>query len=203
MARIAVGIATQRKWGLKVNLSKCQLNASPYSKDVGDFVVDGVKVKCDDHLDVMGVPFFRVGMTPEEALQRLFAEVRSKFWAMKGLLKSSTPLGGRLKLMQKVLGNTLLWCAAAFIPDKQQAVNTLQVQLVVWSVKLSKGREEDWVSFRKRTFRAARCAMPRHCPERWSAWLRRVWGYAGHRARCAGWQNPPLSSHIDGFRDLS
>ena len=194
-----------REWGLRVNLQKCQVYASPYSRDLGSFQVDGEALERDDHLQVMGISF-RVGIAPKEALAPLFARVKAKFWSMKDMMRARTPLPGRLRLLHRVLGNAALWCAGAFFPDKGslQTINILQSQLVVWSMRLSKGRDEDWVTFRIRTFRIARYVIiQQHCPERWStSWLRRVWGYAGHRARSGGWRSPPLSYYIDCFRDL-
>ena len=193
------------RWGLRVNLQKCQLYSSPHSMDSGPFVVDGQVIRCDDHVMVMGIPF-RVGITSKEAMMPLFTKVKNKFWAIKGMFRAKTNLTGRLRMIHKVLGNTALWCAGALMPDQSalKAINTLQLQLAVWTMKLSKGRDEDWVSFRVRTLRAARYALQRTCPERWStSWLRRAWGYAGHRARSSQWRCPPLSAVIDEFRTLA
>ena len=192
-------------WGLKVNLQKCQLYCSPHSADSGPFVVDAQTIRCDDHVMVMGIPF-RVGITSKEAMMPLFTKVKNKFWTLKGMLRSKTNLTGRLRLLHKVLGNTVLWCAGALMPDQSalKAISTLQLQLAVWTMRLSKDTNEDWVSFRLRTLRAARYALQRTCPERWStSWLKRAWGYAGHRARSSTWRCPPLSALIDGFRTLT
>ena len=70
-----------REWGLHVNLPKCQVYASPYSGDLGEFQLNGTRIERDDHLQVMGIPF-RVGVTPKKALAPLLARVKSKFWAM-------------------------------------------------------------------------------------------------------------------------
>ena len=192
------------RWGLKLNIQKCQVYASPYSRESGPLQVAGEEIAVDDHLQVMGVPF-RVGITAREALAPLFTKVKGRFWAMKHLLRARTPLVGRLKLMNKVLGNMTLWCSSAFYPDRLslQAMNTLQSQLVIWIMKLSKGKDEDWVSFRIRGFRAARYAILRFLPGRWStAWLERSWNYAGHRARAQEWECPPASAILNTYRDL-
>ena len=60
-------------------------------------------------------------------------------------------------------------------------INALQFQLVARVMKLSKGRDEDWASYRVRCFRAARYAIARYLPCT-TAWLTRFWLYVGHRA---------------------
>ena len=146
-------------------------------------------MKNDDHLLVMGM-CFRVGITVREVLAPVFAKVKSKYWSMKHMFRAKVPLAGRLKLMDKVLGNTALWCASAFQPDQMalQTVNVLQSQLVIWSMRLAKGRGEDWIDFRIRSFRAARWAIHRFMGMRWSTrWLQRTWDYTGHSFRTLEW----------------
>ena len=191
-------------WGLKVNKHKCQLYISPYNKETLSVEIEGVPMKEDDHLQVMGLTF-RVGVTAKEALQPLFARAKAKFWALKHLFKAKVPLAGRLKLLHRILGNTVLWCAAAFQPDQQalQAVNVLQAQMVIWCMRLGKREGEDWLDYRLRSFRASRWAIQRFIGERWSTcWLQRVWDYTGHRARSAEWAPPPPSAVLDSFRTL-
>ena len=65
-------------WGLRVNPKKCLAYASPHARDKGHLKVGTLKVEMDSKLDVMGIPF-RVGITPKEALQGIFAKVKSKF----------------------------------------------------------------------------------------------------------------------------
>ena len=191
-------------WGLRVNLSKCQVYVSPFNRDKGVVRVAGQDLRASDHLLVMGVPF-RVGITPKEALAPLFAKTKARFWSMKHIFRAKVPLHGRLKLMDKVLGNLVLWCAAAFQPDKPalQTVNVLQSQLVIWSMRLAKHSSEDWLDFRIRCFRSARWAIHRFLGSRWSTeWLKRAWGFAGHRARSGLWHPPPPSGLIDNFQTL-
>ena len=193
-----------KKWGLRVNLQKCQVYVSPYNKEPGKVEILGASLESDDHLLVMGLPL-RVGVTAKEALAPVFAKVKSAFWAKKHLFRAKVPLAGRLRLMDRVLGNMALWCASAFIPDKLslQTVNVLQSQLVIWMMRLGKRGEEDWIEFRMRSFRAARWAIQRHLGLRWSTlWLQRSWDYAGHRARSYLWQPPTPSGLLDSFRTL-
>ena len=150
------------QWGLKVNAAKSQVYISHFNKDEGHVTVNGVPVPTDDHLTVMGL-HLKAGVTAREALAPLFAKVKARYWATKHIYRAKVPLEGRLRLMNRTLGNQALWCAAAFFPDKQalQTVNVLQSQLVIWSMRLSKQNAEDWVEFRIRSFRAARWAIYR------------------------------------------
>ena len=124
-------------WGLHVNAKKCQAYASPYAKERGALKVGDLNLELDEKLDVMGIPF-RVGISPKEALQGIFAKVKSKYWACKHLYRAKTGLKCRVELIQKVLGGTSLWCVGAFLPDRQSlhAINVLQAQLVMWSMRL-------------------------------------------------------------------
>ena len=191
-------------WGLKVNAEKCQAYVSPFAKEHGKLRVGNFEVQPDVKLDVMGIPF-KVGIAPKDALQGVFARVKSKFWAAKHLFRAKTSLKGRLQLMQKVLGGTSLWCVGAFMPDKLSlhAINTLQAQLVIWSMRLGKRSLESWSEYRVRCFRSARYAICSFMRDRWSTlWLQRCWTYCGHRARCADWVPKPGCAVLDQYRTL-
>ena len=99
-------------------------------------------------------------------------------WALKHLFVSHTSLAGRLKLLQRVVENSILWSAGAFVPDvgAMHVINTSQTQMVVWCMGLYKRRPcEGWLEHRKRTWRLACSTIHRVFKERWSAvWLRRV-----------------------------
>ena len=104
-----------------------------------------------------------------------------------------------------MLGNTALRCSSAFQPDQLalKTVNVLQSQLAIWSMRLSKKRDEGWLDFRLRSFRAARWAIYRFMGLRWSTrWLQSAWDYAGHRARSGRWDPPTPSGVLDAFRTL-
>ena len=148
-------------WGLRVNPDKSQLYVSPFAVPVKSIKVGDKNVVPDTKLDVMGIPF-RVGIAPKEAMQGIFARAKGKFWANKHLFRAKTGLAGRLKLMQKVLGNAGLWCAGAFVPDKQalHAANVVQAEMVIWSMRLAKPPHETWKDFRIRCFRSAMLFAP-------------------------------------------
>ena len=191
-------------WGLRVNPEKCQYYVSPFCSDFEPLKLGNLSVVPDKKLDVMGISF-HVGSSSQEALQGIFTRTKNKFWALKHLFRAKTPLAGRMKLMQKVLMGTSLWCVGAFVPDKQGllAINTLQAQLTVWAMRLVKPNEMPWVEFRIKCFRSARYAISTHVTHRWSTlWLQRTWGYSGHRARCYGWDPKPGCASLDRYRTL-
>ena len=192
------------EWGMRVNPSKCQVYATPFVKETGPLQVGPLTVGKDEKLDVMGIPF-RAGISPKEAMQVVFNRTKKKFWALQHLFRAKTSLGGRLKLLQRVLGGTSLWCVSAFVPDQNalKAINVLQSQLVIWSMRLARGRSETWLEFRMRSFRVARYVILQHMGERWSThWLRRCWLYAGHRARGIHLTPTPGCSLLDSYRNL-
>ena len=193
------------EWGMKVNPAKCQVYATPFVKNSEVLKVGVLEVQPDTTLDVMGIPF-HAGITPRAAMQVVFARTKNKFWANQHLFRAKTSLAGRLRLMQKVLGGTSLWCVSAFIPDRAalKAINILQVQLVVWSMRLAKGQGETWLDFRMRCFRLARYSIHRHMGIRWGTlWLQRCWQYAGHRARGIHKVPTPGCSRLDAYRTLT
>ena len=104
-------------WGLSVNAAKSQAYISPYATERGELRVGNHHVAPSDTLDVMGIPF-HVGINWRDALKGIFTRTKNKFWALKHLFRARTPLGGRRRLMQKVLGGTSLWAVGAFIPDQ-------------------------------------------------------------------------------------
>ena len=194
-----------REWGLNINAKKCQLYATPYVKDHGTVRVGEMELMPEETLEVMGVPF-RAGIAPKEAMQLVFHKTRAKFWSLKHLFRAKTPLAGRLRLMQRVLAGTSLWCVAAFVPDKAalQAINVLQCQLVIWSMRLYKGGHESWVEFRMRSYRLARYMIQQHMRVRWGTlWLQRCWDYAGHRARGCNRVPLPGTAILDSYRTLT
>ena len=189
---------SQRK-GVAGQSSEVPGLARPFSKEQGPPELEGNRLEPDNHLLVMGV-VFKVGIGSKEALAPVFSKAKGRFWAMKRMVRSKTALPGRPKLMKKVLG------VAAFYLDQQglQAVNALQSQLVSRVMRLCKGQDEDWVSYRIRCFRAARYAIARYLPGRWStAWLSRYWLYAAHRVRAGSWECPPRSAILTEYRSLS
>ena len=161
------------RWGLKVNPEKCQVYRSPFAKESGPLKVDTLEVTPDDRLDVMGIPF-HVGISPELALQGVFQRTKNKFWALKHLFRAKTAISGRMKLMQKILGGTSLWCVSAFLPDKAalHCINSLHAQITCWAMRLAWRSDETWFQFKIRTLRAARACIHAHHKERWSTmWL--------------------------------
>ena len=191
------------RWGLSINLDKCSLYVSPKHSGPNFVKVGDKMLTPQQQLVVMGVPF-KVGFNVQDMLQPTWAKARDKFWAAKHLLKAPTPIGWRLQMMDKVIGNSALWCISAFPPEQAalQAINVLQCQFVLW-LGLRKAPAEEWVDFRKRGMRQARQLIHKHLHERWSSkWLSRWWGYCGHIARCRWGSSPTCSSLVCYFRPL-
>ena len=106
--------------------------------------------------------------------------------------------------MQNTAGQSGLWCLSALPPEAGAMgfLNSVQVNLIVWMMRLSKGVTEDWGAYRMRIWRAARAALHRAGVDRWSTvWLQRYWAYSGHRARGIHQQYPTISAKLDAFRD--
>ena len=81
---------------------------------------------------------FKVGANMLELLAPIFEASRRKFWALKHILCARTPLAGRMKLCQSVVGGAALWCVAAFNPEHQALVNVnrMMYQMVVYMLRV-------------------------------------------------------------------
>ena len=99
--------------GLKINLGKCELYVSPYYVGERKLVVGGQTLLARESLTVMGIPM-RVHATTCELLAGLLGRARDAFWSMKKLMCSKSPLHARIKLMEKVVAGTGLWCIVHF-----------------------------------------------------------------------------------------
>ena len=71
-----------RRYGLRLNLAKCQLYCSPYCTGPHAMELEGVQLVAVDSLDVMGLKM-KVGMSVYELVSPLAARAREKFWAVK------------------------------------------------------------------------------------------------------------------------
>ncbi|CAE7669402.1 unnamed protein product [Symbiodinium sp. CCMP2592] len=192
------------KYGLRLNPLKCQLYVSPNTEGRHYIILDGVKVQASPSLQVMGITL-RVGISVYELVAPAVTRARAKFWELKHLFRAKGYMKQRARVMQRVIGATALWFICVVPPDKaaMTALNSAQLQLMVWLLRFAKRGEETWEDFRKRAFRGARAALYASGLERWSTlWLRRYWGYAGHRVRTVLSAQPPISTDFEHFRTL-
>ena len=192
------------RYGLSLNLKKCQLYCTPACPGPHELCLQSIKLRGQEGLDVMGIRLYQ-GVSSTSIIYPMLMRAQSKFWSLKHLLRSKVSVTARLKLMHKVVTNAALWCCSSFPPDKGslKAANTQQTLLIGWLLRLGKRHEEDWLSFRLRLVRSARAMLHRAGLPRWSTcWLQRWWGYAGHRARCMLRDFPPFSAELDFVRTL-
>ena len=144
--------------------------------------------------------------TPE-LLRRYYIQGNSfsVLWELRHIFRAKGHMKQRARVMQRVVGATALWFMCAVPPDKaaMTALNSTQLQLMVWLLRFAKHQDESWEQFRQRAFRGARSALHAAGVERWSTlWLRRYWGYAGHRVRSILSTHPPISCDLEHFRTL-
>ena len=191
-----------REWGLEINVSKCSLYVSPKHRGPSSIVLKGVELKAKDSINVMGIEF-RVGANVSELMQPLWQRAKAKFWSIRHLLRPGTPLSHRIRVLDRVVGGSALWAVAAKTPECSalQSINQLQLQCIVWMLRLRKGTDEEWVDFKQRSIRQARQTVCLHSASRWSsAWLSRFWGYMGRVARNLRSENPTCAGYMSAFR---
>ena len=197
--QLSVEFAT---YGLKMNAAKCHLYVAPGSGGRDHILLNGVKVVTSPTLEVMGVSL-KVGGTVYELVAPASSRARAKFWELRHLFRTKGHMKHRARVMERVLGGTALWFICCVPPDKSAmtALNSTQLQLMVWLLRFAKTEGETWAQFRQRAFRGARAALHSAGLERWSTvWLRRYWRYAGHRVRTVLSEAPPISCHFEHFR---
>ena len=193
------------EWGLHVHPAKCSLYVSPKHRGAPTIKAGDMILHASDSIEVMNVPF-RVGANTQELLQRTWQRARDKFWSIRHLLMSSTPIGNRIRILDRVVGSAMLWNSSAFTPEHTalQAINQHLYQFVFWMLRLRKRPGEAWADFRKRGLRQARQLVCRNLKDRWSTqWLSRFWGFMGHVARGEDLPSPPCSSVICKHRPLA
>ena len=193
-----------KMWGLTISPEKCSLYVSPKHQKPSTVTLDTCTLRAQDFIEVMNVPF-KVGANTQELLQRTWQKARDKFWSMRHLLMSNTPIGNRLHVLDRIVGGAILWNSAAFTPEPASltAINQTLYQFVLWMLKLRKRPGEAWADFRKRGLRQARQLVCNHLRARWSTqWLSRHWGFMGHVARGILLDSPPCSSVLCHHRPL-
>eukprot|EP00439_Symbiodinium_sp_Y106_P041235 s4246_g5.t1 len=141
-------------------------------------------------------------MRAEGGADALLAWFNRLLWN-KTVLCANTPLHARLNLLEKVVAGAGLWCISAFFPETSalHLVNTFHMQLVITMMGLKRGPLDDWLSFRKKAFRAARGALWRGSHQRWSTiWVQRFWLYMGHCARSLLHSPTPAAAVLCAYR---
>ena len=193
-----------KEWGLEINLEKCQLYRSPFSREKGGICIAGVNIQPDTHLDIMGLQLTVQG-TASEMLAPLLGKTRDKFWSLKHIFCRPTNIKKRIKVLNTVIGGSVLWCGGGLVPDVQALglINSFQYQLISWMLRRGRKADESWLDHRLRALREARSTLHSAQSGRWSTeWLSRVWRYAGHRSRCAQRPIPGAAAILDEFRTL-
>ena len=192
------------QWGLSINAEKSAFYVSPKHSGKPTLKIGTTTLTPQPWVEVMGLPM-RVGAGSGELLQSVWQKAKNHFWSLRALLLSDTPIGERLKLMNKLVGASALWCCSALHPETSAliSINRLLYQFVVYMLKLKKRADEPWSDFRVRGFRQARQLVLLHLRERWSTvWLSRFWGYQGHVVRSSQQDAPPCSAAIIYFRPV-
>ena len=191
------GVVLQ-EYGLQINAKKCQLYCSPHHTGKRTITLQGELIQASDELHILGVTF-RVGITSSELLAPLMAKARAKLWGgLQHLLRAKTPLAGRVRLMERILGGTVLWPLAALPMDASSLglINSLQQQLCIWMMRVSKRHDETWVQYWERAHRGARAVVHKFSGKRWSTvWLERWWQFRWSSDKNQHVRNPECSNH--------
>ena len=158
-----------QRYGLSLNLKKCHLYCTPACPSPHLVTVQNITLTGSEGLEIMGLSLYQ-GVSMTSLVQPLMVRAQTKFWSLKHVFRCKVSAVERLRLMHKVVTTSALWCTAAFPPDKGalKAVNTQQILLVGWLLRLGKRKHEKWLTFRLRLVRSARAMLHRAGLPRWS-----------------------------------
>ncbi|CAE7842015.1 pol [Symbiodinium necroappetens] len=126
-----------QKYGLSINLAKCQLYCAPRCSGARLIRLGEAVLEASPHLEVMGLQF-KVGVTTMELLTPLATKARNRFWEIRHILCSKGGLSKRIRTMQRTAAQAGLWCLSALPPDPGGLgyLNSVQIQLIVWMMRI-------------------------------------------------------------------
>ena len=100
-------------WGLPVNIPKCSLYTSPKHEGKNFIQIGGIVLHPQKEFVVMRVPF-KVGSNVRELMQPTLQRAKSKFWALRHHFQSLAPTRARIRMIDRVIGGSALWCVSSF-----------------------------------------------------------------------------------------
>ena len=175
--------------GLLINLSKCTVLANPYT-DVIEPTISISHTHVPVHLP--GTPTRILGCmlgwscpytrTPDAAMTK----AASKYGALRGILRADAPWNKKLRVLNALIGNALLWSSPVWHYSKHlvHRLNAFHVTMVRRVLKLGRHAGEPWLDFEIRTRKLAKQVLREQSLDLWGlCYLRRLWTYAGHMAR--------------------
>ena len=146
-----------------------------------------------------------MGANSRDLLRETWQAAQGKFWSLRHLLLADAHMSGRLRILDRIVGVSILWSSRAFPPKTNalSALNQLMFQMVVWMLKAKKHGGETWAEFRQKVVRQARQMVLRFLLDRWSLqWARRWWSYSGHVARGSEQEPKPAPTIMSEFRTV-
>ena len=125
------------KWGLRVNPEKTSYYHSPHSTTPGNIQLDDQVIEPASHMTVFGIPL-ATPLKPTSLMDTAMSKASKKFYANKHIFMARSPLKGKLKTFQTIVGGSALWYCSAVSPSTQalSGVNTLQLELLAKNHRL-------------------------------------------------------------------
>ena len=171
------------KKGLRLQTNKTQLMVSPNLQGIEPLPSDFDSLLQVKEMKVLGKMISFRRLSPEVPL--LLSNGCSSWGAHREVLCcKDAPLKHRLHLFQQLVGEVILWCAAAILPLKSnlRKLNGLQFCLIATMLQFRRRTGEPWLDFQHRRY--GKLALFRLSIPRWSTLLlKRIWTYAGHCSR--------------------
>ena len=175
--------------GLNLNLGKCMVQTNCQQTTAKDITVTGHRipiVSAEIGFTVLGTQFSVSGRTSAEVRARI-KKAWGKFhqlWPVLG--KKEGNIAKRLRLFDMTVTQTVLWCNESWLltANEKRLLKSTQNEMLRRIAGPRRITGEDWVSWIKRSTRAARIEAD-GAKIRW--WLQThlacKWGWAGHVVR--------------------
>jgi hypothetical protein len=175
--------------GLKLNPTKCKVQCNvpgAVFADLGEVQwALFEQVPPDKGFKVLGTMWTLVGGTNAEVGARIRLAWR-RFYQMRSLLTRDASLKQRLRLLNSVVGGTLMWACESWNTTAAEVRSIRSVWRAMLRKILGAPRQtdEDWVAYVRRSTARAEAAAKRAKVKQWHLQVQTLqWQWAGHVAR--------------------
>ena len=195
------------KWGLRINISKCQLLcwgnvAAPH------VTIDGERLCTMEE----GVPIVSMNIpigpqvTSHDVLEAIFQKARACFLARSQVLHSAACLKSRMLLLDRTVWASMSWIIGIIHPTSEltRAINSFQQDCIVSMAGWKRRAQELYIDHFQRVQRMAILKkIFESGKERWgTTHLHLAWRFIGHRGRASMDAQPTCSGVISKWRAL-
>ena len=186
--KVRMLVSTLAVLGLHINPAKCRVLHDPDGTCPGLWLPGkATPLQGEQSLLFLGVPLGH-GMTAATIMTHLMRKASNSFFAFKKILDAaSTSLSLKFKLFDIYISSRWLWAAPTMFPDMRmlKSIEGSKNTYLLSLCRVGTDMLMSWVDNTVARRRSVRLLCSRVQGPDWRrAWLKRVWTYHGHLARC-------------------